>query len=172
MTYPPIHGVKRVIGLCGHARAGKDTVAKMLLRLLPGAERYAFSDALSAYCRVHHGMVRRKPALLQDVGMALRETRPGIWLDALYGAIQDRQPDVAVITGVRFADEADLVRAMGGTLVRVIRTEPDGSRHVTDDRDPNHKAEADIDLLDVDAVIAATSGDMAGLERAVRAWLG
>lgn len=171
MTYAPIHGIKRVIGLTGAARHGKDSAAKVLLKLLPGSERFALSDALSAYCRVHHGMVKRKPALLQDVGMAMRESRPGVWLDALYGALQDRQPEIAIVSGVRFPDEAAMIRAMGGTLVRVIRQEPTGQPYVAEDRDPSHRAEAEIDALDVDAVITATSGDLIGLERAVAGWL-
>lgn len=169
--YHPIPGVRRVIGLTGAARHGKDVVAKMLLKMIPGSERYAFSDALSAYCRVHHGMVKRKPALLQDVGMALRESRPGVWLDALYGAIQDRQPETALITGIRFEDEANLVRAIGGVVVRVVRLEPSGAAYVTDDRDPTHRAEAGLEAVRADEEIHALSGDLRGLERAVREWL-
>lgn len=163
MTYHPIPGVQRVIALTGAARHGKDAAAKLLLRLLPGAERFAFSDALSVECRVHHGMTKRHPQLLQDVGMMWRDARPGVWLDALYGAICDRQPDIAVITGVRFQDEADLVRAIGGTLVRVVRLDSHGQPYVTDDRDPSHRAEREIAALPVDAELVAQSGDLAGL---------
>jgi hypothetical protein len=160
--------VRAVIGLVGHARHGKDAAAQILLRLLPGAERFAFSDALAVECRVHHGMTRRDPRLLQTVGMAWREARPGVWLDALYGAICDRQPGVAVITGVRFADEVDMVRAIGGTLLRVVRLDAAGRPFVSGDRDPNHAAEAEIDALAVDWSVAVPSGDLRGLEAAVR----
>jgi hypothetical protein len=168
--YVPIAGVQ-VVGLCGHARHGKDETAKLLLRLWPGAERFAFSDALSAICRVAHGMVTRNPAMLQEVGMMYRDNQQGVWLDALYGAIEDRQPALAIITGVRFPDEAQMVRSMGGSLVRVVRNEPDGTPFLTGDRDTRHRAEAAIDILRVDDEIVARSGDMAGLDRAVRVWL-
>jgi len=171
VTFPPIPGVNRVVGLCGHARAGKDSVAVMLLKLWPGAERFAFSDALAAHCRVVHGMRSRDARVLQDIGMAMRETHPGIWLRALYGTIEDRRPEVAIITGVRFADEAAMVREMGGQIVRVVRREPDGRRFVSLDRDPTHRAEAGVDGLEVDAEIAAPSGDLPALHRAVCQWV-
>jgi hypothetical protein len=166
--YRPVPGV-RVIGLCGHARHGKDEAARRLLRYLPGAERFAFSDALAVEARVHHGMGRRDPRVLQDVGMAFRESRPGVWLDALYGAIEDRTPDVAIVTGVRFQDEAALIRSMGGTLLRVVRLAEDGSRFVSPDRPANHRAEAEIDLLDAEHAIVART--LLELEQMLLVWL-
>lgn len=144
----------------------------MLLKIWPGAERFAFSDALAVHCRVAHGMGVRDPRVLQDVGMAMRETHPGVWLRALYGAIEDRKPEVVIITGVRFADEAAMVREMGGQIVRVVRLEPDGRRFVSRDRDPSHRAESAVDGLAADAEIAARSGDMGGLRAAVQQWAG
>jgi hypothetical protein len=168
MTYHPIPGVSRVIGLTGAARHGKDAAAKILLKLLPGAERFAFSDALSVECRVHHGMTKRHPALLQDVGMLFRESKPGVWLRALYGAIEDRQPEVAIITGIRFPDEAAMVREMGGTIVRVARTQKNGDPYVADDRNPYHRAEAELDAICPDANVVVRSGDLHSLEAILR----
>jgi hypothetical protein len=165
--YRPIDGV-RVIGLCGHARHGKDETARLLLRLCPGAERFAFSDALAVEARVHHGMTTRDPRTLQDVGMDMRESHPGVWLDALYGAIEDRRPELAVITGVRFPDEAAMVRAMGGQVIRVVRLGPDGRRYVSPDRPAAHRAEAEIDGLAADGEITAAT--LAELRAAVSAW--
>jgi hypothetical protein len=116
-------------------------------------------------------MAVRDPRILQDVGMRFRESHSGVWLDALYGAIEDRQPAVALVTGVRFPDEAALIRSMGGRLLRVVRVTPDGSVYVSDDRDPSHRVEAEIDRLQADAVITAISGDLDGLTRSVERWL-
>ena len=170
MTYRPIEGVRLTLAMIGHARHGKDEAAKMLLRILPGAERFALSDALSVECRVHHGMGHRDPRVLQDVGMKFRAEREGVWLRCLYHAIEDRRPEVAVITGVRFHDEAQMVRDMGGRIVRIVRTER-GQRYVSPDRNPNHAAEREIDALHADTDIVAESGDMQGLERGLRLWL-
>jgi hypothetical protein len=171
MRYTPIPGVRAVIGLVGHARSGKDASAKLLLKHLPGAERFAFSDALSVECRLHHGMQARDPRMLQDVGIMFRQARPGVWLDTLYHAIVDRQPDVAIVTGVRFPDEAAMVRDMGGCLLRVTRVEPDGRRFIADDRNQSHVVERDIDAIVTDGEIVARSGDLAGLERQLLDWL-
>ena len=142
----------------------------MMLKLWPGAERFALSDALSVECRIHHHMTERDPKILQDVGMWFREYKPGIWLNVLYQTIKDRQPEAAIITGVRFADEAELVRDLGGSIVRIVRAD-NGTRFVSPDRNPNHAAERDIDSLEADAEIVAASGDLAGLERGLRQWL-
>jgi len=167
----PIPGVRAVIGLVGHARAGKDTVAKMLLRRLPGSERFALSDAVAVEARLHHGMIGRDPEVLQRVGIMFRLARPGVWLEAVYQAIVDKAPDVAIITGIRFADEAEMVRQMGGVVVRIVRVDQDGQRHVSHDRNPAHAAERDIDTVRADYEMSAQSGDVMALERSVEQWL-
>ena len=158
----PIPGV-RVIGVCGAARAGKDALARYLIELVPGAERFAFSDGVAALARANGVMRRRDPLRLQEVGMAVRRLARGTWLDILYGAIDDKRPPLAVITGVRFDDEAALVRTMGGKLVKVVRLEPDGLPYVATDRDPRHAAEADIAGLRPDVEVRLASGDLDGL---------
>src|SRR5262245_48625388 len=164
MTYAPISGTK-VIGITGSARHGKDTLASFLLQLVPGAERFAFSDAISAYARVSGRMTNRDPSVLQEIGWLMRLQRPSVWLDALYGTICDRCPSLAVITGVRFTDEAQMIRQMGGKLVRVVRVEPDGSPFVDPARDPAHPTESEISSIMVDAELVAASGDIDRLRR-------
>jgi hypothetical protein len=167
MPYAPIPGVKLVVGITGAARHGKDEAARQLLKMFPGAERFAFSDALSVEARVHHGMTKRDPQLLQNVGMRMRETHPRVWLDCVYRAIEDRQPEVAIVTGVRFHDEANMIRDMGGRILRIVRVD-NGVRYISPDRNPNHPAERTIDELHHDFEIVTGSGDMTSLSVALR----
>jgi hypothetical protein len=66
-------------------------------------------------------MTQKDAPLLQRLGLEAREHDPEVWLRAVYWAIEDARPAIAVITDVRFENEAEFVRGMGGTLVRVSR---------------------------------------------------
>lgn len=125
------------------------------------------SDALSAVARWSGEMTTRDPRALQRIGEAARQDRPGVWLRCLYGTIEDKQPDVAVVTGIRYPNEAAMIREMGGALVRVERYEADGSLYICPHRDPNHVSESFAATLEVDAVIRARSGDTDGIKRQV-----
>lgn len=159
MSYPPIAGVS-VLGITGAARHGKDTLACALMALISGSERFAFSDAVSAVARAKHGMTTRDPRELQRVGMAYRKDDPSVWLRCLYGAIEDRSPRLALVTGVRFPDEADMIREMGGHIIKVVRTEPDGSYFVDPHRDANAEVERSIDRIAFAQEVIARSGDI------------
>lgn len=153
-----------LIVLVGQARHGKDTAAKYLLKLFSDAERFAFSDAIAAVCRATLGMHERDPRLMQDIGMALRGPRPEIWNSALYGAILDRGPKVAIVTGARFPNEMDCLRAIAPKMVviRVRRfgiSEQGSFDYVSPDRDPNHPAESQIEDIKTDYEIKASSVD-------------
>ena len=159
-AYPPIPGVT-VIGFTGHARHGKDEATRLIHCADPaGTERFAFSDALSADCRVNAGMTRRDPRLLQEHGTRRRHEDSETWIRALYWRIDEVRPRVALITGVRNANEETFIRGLGGLLVRVVRVEADGAPFVADDRPRGHEAEAEIDGLRVDYVIRNVSGDL------------
>lgn len=160
MTYPPIPGVK-VLGFAGAARHGKDTAAKFITEIAPPGhiERFAFSDAISAYARVAGGMTKRNPRLLQEVGYALRQTHAGIWLDALYWRIDDIRPRLALVTGVRFPDEVTMVRAMGGTVVWVERLDDDGVPMRVTDRNANYPTETALTRTDCDRVMLNPDGN-------------
>ena len=151
-SFVAIPGV-RMIGITGRARSGKDELAKAILRLVAGAERFAFSDAVAAVARTAGMMRTRDAAVLQRIGTQMREVDPDIWCLALYGAIDDRRPDVAIVTGVRYTNEHAMIRAMGGRLIGVRRP---GAPALTD-RDPGHPVEQGIDALvaEADTVIEA-----------------
>lgn len=144
MIYAPIEGVA-VIGLGHKARAGKDTMAQAIVRAIPGAVRYAFADDLRAYCRIVHGMVGKDAPLLQRIGVERREQDPEVWARSVYHKILEDRPRLAVISDVRFGNEAAMIRAMGGGTVRVTRYNEDGSVFVDPSRPADHVSETALD---------------------------
>jgi hypothetical protein len=153
MTYAPIVGVK-VVGVTGAARHGKDTFAKALLLSVPGAERIAFSDLIAASERIAGRMTERDPEHLQATHFTINRDH---LLCAMYEFIRDRKPNVCVITGVRKPDEVEMIKALGGKIVKVRRLLDGGGVFKTDDRDPAHAVEADIDWLPHDILIIAST---------------
>lgn len=132
---------KKLIGLAGKARAGKDTVADYLWEK-EGAIKIAFADALrSAACSIfglgqcnftdrelkeaevkYWGMTPRR--MLQLLGT--EATKPvfgaDIWLKRWflsYSAVRDT--DHVVVPDVRFDVEAEAIRHLGGTIVHIVR---------------------------------------------------
>lgn len=139
MRYAPIEGVT-VVGITGRARSGKDELARAFLRAVPGAERVAFSDAVAAFARVSGAMAVRDPGVLQIVGERQRRLNVECWCQAVYGWIDDRRPTLAIVTGLRHANEYTLIRAMRGYLIGVVRPE---APPITD-RDPQAPVEQGI----------------------------
>lgn len=91
---------------------------------------------------------------LQHYGMALREIMPGCWIDVavdrIVGLLEAGTP--VVVTDVRFADEVQAIRALGGLVARVERRQaaPLGIN-------AGHTSEQ-IDALPVDAVVNNSGG--------------
>lgn len=146
MEWTPIPGVW-VVGITGRARHGKDELARALVRQIPGAERFAFSDALSAVARTLQLMDRRDAHVLQQLGTRLRDVDPDTWVRCLYHQLEDKRPSVAVITGIRYPNELAMIRQMGGTLVAVERPQAPALT----DRDPHHPVEQQIASLMAEA---------------------
>jgi hypothetical protein len=160
-----------VLGLGYRARQGKDTVAKAIVQECGRtgfyAKQYAFADALKAYCRVAFGMREKDAPLLQYMGTnVFRKTDPGIWVRVLQDTIAEQQPDIAIITDMRFPNEADAVVAMGGYTMKVERYEPeDGMPWITRDRDPQHPSETALRDYVFDESVQAPDGDVDELIR-------
>lgn len=156
--YRPIKGTQ-IIGFGYKARHGKDLAARTIVRRAGlDAHIFNFSDPISAYCRVACGMKERNPHILQQVGLASRRTNENIWVDAVYGSIQDRCPELALVSGVRFPNEAEMIRATGGFVVHIQRLSEDGSAFVSEDRDPDHDTETALDGFDFDYKIVNRTG--------------
>lgn len=171
-----------LIGISGFAGVGKDTVGQILAE--SGFRRFAFADALrdevaaalgaadypmptllsrlavEAFCTAPVEEVYAKPttirmrALLQEWGTEYRRAQaPNYWSKIVAASMAGVER--ACITDVRYADEAEFVRAHGGVVWRVNRPGYGPSAHASERL--NFAADYAID----------NSGDMDQLRREV-----
>ena len=124
-----------IVGLCGYAGSGKDTMANILVQER-SFERRAFADKLKdiAYSLdpnlaevvdiLGWDVAKQIPSyrgLLQELGVAVREhLGENTWVDAV---LNDRSGiwDDIVITDVRFDNEIDRILDLGGRVGEVVR---------------------------------------------------
>lgn len=166
MIFDPIPGV-RVLGIIGHAGAGKDEAASAIAAAVPGARVYGMSDAISVVARVTHGMTTRDRTTLRRLGLEARESDSSVWCRALYWLIDEHRPTLAIITGIRFEDEAQMVREMGGTLLRVRRLNLDLTEHHAEDADSSCATESGVDALEDDGTALNFTGSLPIFRHAV-----
>lgn len=123
----PVNNLPRVIGIAGLAGAGKDTVGDILLHQLPEYKLVSFAEPIKAMCEIlglsHaqlHGHLKEAHDdrfgctprhIMQTLGTEWGRNliHEDIWLTAL----ENRLPEFAIITDVRFQNEADFVRKHG-----------------------------------------------------------
>ena len=110
------------------------------------------------------GAVAAAQGLLQQVGLALRQWEPDIWVQAFFSHLPPDQ--FLLIPDVRFPNEADLIRRRGGLMLRVegdpLRQRGDGTR------DDQHPSETALDGYPYFAATLHTTGSVPDLERQVR----
>jgi len=163
----------KVIGLGNKARHGKNYLAEQIalyaaMRKGQIATLYGFGDALKATARVMFGMRKKDAPLLQMLGTNVyRHINPNIWIEVLQATIEEQNPSLAIIYDVRFPNEAQAIKDMGGMLVRVSRFNQDGTPFIAPDRPANHPSEIALDDYDGwDFQVNAISGDMTPLQNA------
>jgi hypothetical protein len=176
-----------LIGLGHKCRQGKDTVAKLWAELNEDVKLYSFANALKEYCKANHDTLeprwqyehqtKQKPAwkddpiygctpILQWWGAKMRETNEDCWVDMAKHKIDDDFARIAVITDVRYQNEAEFVKSQNGFLVDIVRRNADGSRYISTDRDPNHISETALDeYMGWDYILMAKDGDIEALNQ-------
>lgn len=165
MQFEPIPGVT-VIGFGHKARHGKDTAGAAILAHVPGAERFSFAADLYAVARVVYNMTTKDAPLLQQIGHDYRMIKgEDIWARSVYAKMLDTRPKIAVITDVRYQNEFDFVKKLGGTTVDVMRFNRDGSEFVDPSRPADHISEVGLDKAPWDWVIAALDGDVEAIRQ-------
>lgn len=158
-----------IIGLSGYARSGKDTAADRLVnqhmftrysfaapmkeamyKLNPivhsdSIGNFRYKDLVDTYgldvAKENTPEIRR---LLQVFGTEVGRDMFGInfWVDLALNSIKE---DNAVISDVRFKNEADAIKSIGGQVWRINRN---GVGPVT-----NHSSELDLDNYNFDYII-------------------
>lgn len=165
-----------IIGFGNKARHGKDTAAEAivefyadqrrlamthgLLSKAPVVRQFGFAEALYQECRALHGMKDKDAPLLQKVGAQRRAEDPNYWVKQVFNKITPAI-DIAIISDVRYQNEADAIKQAGGSLVNVTRLYSSGRPFVADDRPANHPSETELDGYNWDYFIKAKSGDAA-----------
>lgn len=156
-------GRPRIIGLSGKKRNGKDSAAKFLSSA--GYVRYAFADKLKAAAKVIFGFSEEQVngdlkevidprwgesprVVLQKFGTECMRHgyADDVWVRALEAELRDVKSLVA-ITDVRFPNEAEMVRALGGEVWRIVRP---GFQETG-----NHASEVALDSYTFDRVLVA-----------------
>ena len=145
MTPNPLRGKIKLIGISGGARCGKDTLARALVGQF-GYRQYSFAEPiykmLNTLPYLEHlnsnidteekeriiSFYGRSPRqLLQTLGTewGRNQVNMGLWVSILQGKLEIKY-DITrhatyVISDMRFHNEAEWVRSIGGICVRVHR---------------------------------------------------
>lgn len=165
-----------ILAFGNKARQGKDTAGEAVVKYyndrqstanrhfihpFPPAKLFKFADALYKVCREEYGMVGKDARLLQQIGDGRREEfGHDYWINKLAEQINAFK-GVAVITDIRYTNEADWVKAQGGFVINVTRLNRDGSQFITNDRDPNFISEVQLDNYNFDFYVKSREGDAA-----------
>lgn len=168
-----------IIGVSGYAQSGKDEIAKITKEY--GFERAAFADTLreslmalnpliglGVYLKDFVTMVgwdeakRKSPEvrrLLQRMGTETGRKIFGenIWVNRTLSSLDPTKH--YILTDVRYKNEANAIRDLGGQMWRVTRP---GTGPVN-----NHKSEVDLDDYSFDFTLK-NNGDLANLDYLVK----
>lgn len=102
--------------------------------------------------------------LLQWWGTEYRRAQnSNYWVDQWKAAINPKA-NIVLTTDMRFINEAEAVKSVGGFTVQVNRKNVDGTRFVDPTRDQNHPSETQLDGYNFDYEITVKTGDLVLLE--------
>lgn len=127
-----------IIGIVGRARSGKDTVTEFILKRLPNSKQYAFAYPIKDCVNdlfgwgTDHSDGDLKEVIDPKWGFSPRHAyqtfgtewgrnclREDIWLKI--AEVQCSYNTHTVISDVRFKNEAEWIKSMGGVLIHVVR---------------------------------------------------
>ncbi|QJX47304.1 hypothetical protein HMJ29_10290 [Hymenobacter taeanensis] len=178
----------KLIGFSGRRGSGKDTIARLIQQLQPERRWHIRSvgEPIKAVCAALAGegtapyfsqqgkkevlpaFGRTRGEMLQQVGLALRQWEPDIWVQAFFSQLPADQ--FTLIPDVRFPNEADLIRSRGGLMFRVegdpLHQRGDGTR------DDEHLSETALDQYPHFTNTLHNNGSFKDLERQVKELLG
>ena len=128
----------KIIGICGVARSGKDTLYLCLKDIAPRKEwrRLAFADELKSECEEFllkntgispftdsdEEKLLIRPFLVAYGTHLRRALDPNCWVSAVKKQVEgSANGEISVITDVRYKNETDWIKETGGVLVHVSR---------------------------------------------------
>ena len=133
--------MKKLIGICGYARSGKDTFFARSSKYLNengfNVKRYAFADALksevdpllseyvgiSAFTEKDIEKEIIRPLLVTYGTEIRRKLDPSCWIEKITPSVNEDllKDNYVFITDVRFENEAQWIKSQGGLMVYVER---------------------------------------------------
>jgi hypothetical protein len=104
----------------------------------------------------------KHPKLLQWWGTDYRRQHYGqdYWIKKLFATIPGNL-HIALISDMRFLDEAAAIKERGGYTVNVQRLNADGTQYYASDRPKDHRSETELDGYDYDYFIKSKEGSQA-----------
>lgn len=148
--------MRKIIGICGAIGAGKDSAADHLVEkhqfvkeslaapmkemvrelfAIPPENLYGSQEQkakplwhLPKNDGLSHWSARE---VLEFFGSdACRTINPNVWVNAMFRRLRETASDI-VICDVRFQNEADMLRRLGGSVIRVVKSgsEEPGTQH-------------------------------------------
>lgn len=143
-----------ILGVTGRCGQGKSLLANTIMHHAATrgyfARIYEVSHLILRYCQseglIAAGKTRAECTqidiqMLIDIGQEKRRTDPNYWLNQISDQIKSDAADVSIIPNIRADNESDFVRSKGGSIVRVVSTNPDGTPYIAMDRDANNRFE-------------------------------
>jgi hypothetical protein len=170
-----------LIGLTGKAGSGKTTACKYLQEKYPDLQLVNMKVAIIAEMRANFAtlleeiahvynidsptlwtvdrLFEDKPPLMRKLmqcygGEVRRGDDPDYWVKQWKSFVSYTKGDI-ICDDVRFINEADAIKDMGGVVIRIVRED------ITDTG--THSTEAEMDKIEPDFTVIAKPGDLEGL---------
>jgi hypothetical protein len=137
-----------IVGFCGYSRCGKDTASQLLLnnsKIPLTKEKFAFADALRDLARVLNVYFPeigiRYNDVIEQYGYETAKTKfpcvrdhlvalghgarscihPSVWIEALEYKITQSNPEIVIISDVRYLNEVNFILNHGGLVIYLKR---------------------------------------------------
>lgn len=154
-----------IVALVGPRGSGKDTAFGFIAGQYPGAVRLAFADPLKkAAADLDHTTLDQVEAnkedyrsFLQDLGdLVRRELDDSLVKLVELDVVANSRAPIIVLTDTRRKAEEDLVRCLGGRVIRIDRFPEQEYRSGIDD----HITETELDEIQPDCIVVNHDGDL------------